>query len=353
MTGALLHVRNLRKSFPARRGLFGSAGRAVVAADNVSFQMNAGETLALIGESGCGKSTTGRLILRLIEPDAGQVLFEGEDLNSLDAAGLRAFRAKAQLIFQDPYASFNPSMTMGAALAEPLRLHTKLGKAERAARINRLLRLTGLNEGFAARYPHQLSGGQRQRIAIARAIAAGPKLIVCDEPVSALDVSIRAQILNLLKDLQREYGLALLFISHDIGAVAHIADRIAIMYLGRIVETGTADQIFNEPRHPYTHALFSAIPRLGPVTAGRSKKLMPGDPPSPLAPPPGCHLHPRCSHAVAVCPSAVPPLTADANGHATACHIWETIEAGDVISAAAPVPVHLEKLIAAYEPRNA
>jgi oligopeptide/dipeptide ABC transporter ATP-binding protein len=351
MSAPLLDVRDLSKSFPTGGAFAGWAAKEIRAVDGVTFQVNAGETLALIGESGCGKSTAGRLILRLIEPTGGKVFFDGLDLSSLNAKALRDFRAKAQLIFQDPYASLNPSMSIGAALAEPLMLHTGLSKAGRSCRIAELLNLVGLNKEYAARYPHELSGGQRQRVAIARALAADPKLIVCDEPVSALDVSIQAQILNLLKDLQQKFGLAYLFISHDLGVVRHIAGRVAIMYLGRIVETGTADQIFREPRHPYTQALFSAIPLLR-LQPGGAKRLLSGDPPSALAPPAGCHLHPRCPHAIAECRSASPALISEAGGHATACHIWRTIEWRQTVPSDAPMPPYLKKLVAAFEQRN-
>jgi peptide/nickel transport system ATP-binding protein/oligopeptide transport system ATP-binding protein len=269
----------------------------------------------------------------------------------LDARALRDFRAKAQLIFQDPYASLNPSMSIGAALTEPLMLHAGLSKAGRRARVAELLSLVGLNKQHAGRYPHELSGGQRQRVAIARALAAGPKLIVCDEPVSALDVSIQAQILNLLKDLQQNFGLAYLFISHDLSVVRHIAGRVAIMYLGRIVETGTADQIFREPRHPYTQALFSAIPLLR-QQPGEVRQLLPGDPPSALAPPAGCHLHPRCPHAIPECRYSSPALASDEEGHATACHIWRAIGGRLTVPADAPMPAYLKKLVAAFEERN-
>jgi oligopeptide/dipeptide ABC transporter ATP-binding protein len=348
LTNPLLDVRDLSKSFPVRRSFGGWTIKEIRAVDGLTFQVNAGETLALIGESGCGKSTVGRLILHLIVPTCGKVFFKGLDLSRLDAKTLRGFRAEAQLIFQDPYASLNPSMTIGSALAEPLMLHANLSKGDRLARSAELLRLVGLNNEHAARYPHELSGGQRQRVAIARALAVDPKLIVCDEPVSALDVSIRAQILNLLKDLQESLGLAYLFISHDIGVVGHIADRIAIMYLGRIVETGTADQIFREPRHPYTQALFSAIPLVQPRSQG-AKQLLPGDPPSALSPPTGCHLHPRCPHAITACRSSVPALASEADGHATACHVWQSIDRGASVPAGAQMSPHLKKLVAAFE----
>jgi peptide/nickel transport system ATP-binding protein/oligopeptide transport system ATP-binding protein len=352
MSTPLLDVRNLSKSFPVRGAFAGRKGKEIRAVDGISFQINAGETLALIGESGCGKSTAGRLILHLIEPTSGKVFFNGQDLSRLDAKALRDFRAKAQLIFQDPYASLNPSMSIGGAIGEPLMLHSGLSNASRRDRIAELLTLVGLNKEYAARYPHELSGGQRQRVAIARSLAVNPKLIVCDEPVSALDVSIQAQILNLLKDLQQKFGLAYVFISHDIGVVRHIAGRIAIMYLGRIVETGTADQIFHEPRHPYTQALFSAIPLLRPKSRG-AKQLLPGDPPSALSPPPGCYLHPRCPYAIKECRFAPPSLVSEPDGHATACHVWRAIDRRNAVPADAPMPPHLKKLVAAFEERSA
>jgi oligopeptide/dipeptide ABC transporter ATP-binding protein len=349
MTEPLLQVRDLEKRFVVRRSLLGRPLAEVRAVDGVSFDIRAGETLALVGESGCGKSTVGRLILALTEASAGTVRFDGQDIGTLRAQDLRALRAKAQLIFQDPYASLNPRMTVFATLAEPLRLHTQLNAADRRDRIAELLETVGLRPEAAQRYPHQFSGGQRQRIAIARALAPGPKLIVCDEPVSALDVSVRAQVLNLLRDLQQKFGLAYLFISHDLSVVKHIADRVAVMYLGRIVETGQTDPLFADPRHPYTRALLSAIPLPVPIKRP-ARVLLPGDPPSPISPPPGCHLHPRCAHATSVCTAERPPLQADAGGHATACHLWPTLGSG-----AGTVPADgvrnrsLEKLILAFQ----
>src|SRR4051794_21703662 len=257
---ALLEVDGLVKHFVAARSMFGRATAHVKAVDGVSFTVEAGKTLALVGESGCGKSTVSRLVLRLIEPDAGQVRFEGRDLLALDEAALRNFRRDAQIIFQDPYASLNPRMTVSQILTEPLALHDLVPAARRRERVEELLRLVGLEPRFAPRYPHEFSGGQRQRIVIARALAVEPKLIVCDEPVSALDVSIRSQVLNLLRDLQQRLGLAYIFISHDLAVVKHIADHVAVMYLGRIVETAPTEELFANPRHPYTQALLSAIP---------------------------------------------------------------------------------------------
>ena len=345
---ALLTARNLSKEFVASRSFLGRTTSAVRAVDDISFDICAGETLALVGESGCGKSTAGRLILRLIEPSAGTVMFDGRDLASLGPVELRKFRATAQLIFQDPYASLNPRMTVAATLAEPLMLHTDITVADRRTRVAELLQTVGLKSEHAARFPHEFSGGQRQRIAIARALAAGPKLIVCDEPVSALDVSIRAQVLNLLKDLQQRLGLAYLFISHDLGVVRHIGTRVAVMYLGRIVETGTTAEVFAQPRHPYTQALLSAIPMPQPARGGR-RRLMAGDPPSPLHPPSGCHLHPRCPHTAELCRTSVPKLTEEPGAHATASHHWRTIDSRGAMPVDTTWSPNLKRLVAAFD----
>jgi oligopeptide/dipeptide ABC transporter ATP-binding protein len=346
MTAPLLEVEGLVKHFVGRRSIIGRPTTFVKAVDGVSFTVHAGETLALVGESGSGKSTVGRVVLRLIDPTAGSVTFAGRDVLALGAEDLQAFRRRAQIIFQDPYASLNPRMTINQMLNEPLALHDLVPAARRRERIAELLRMVGLEPRFARRYPHEFSGGQRQRLVIARALAVEPKLIVCDEPVSALDVSIRSQVLNLLRDLQRALGLAYIFISHDLAVVKHIADRIAVMYLGRIVESAPADVLFATPRHPYTRALLSAIPVPRP-RAHRSRLILQGDVPSPLRPPPGCHLHLRCPHAVDRCRRERPPL-ADDGGHATACHRWRELSSADTIIPADGRSPALERLVSVF-----
>ena len=322
MDQPLLRVANLVKNFPARGSVLAHASEQVHAVADVSFEISAGETLGLVGESGCGKSTAGRCILRLIEPTSGGVWLEGRSVTDLDGKALGALRRDMQIIFQDPYASLNPRMTVGAIIGEALTIH-KLAKtrAEFSERVVELLQLVGLNADHMRRYPHEFSGGQRQRIGIARALAVSPKLIVCDEPVSALDVSIQAQIVNLLADLQEEFRLAYLFIAHDLAVVQHISTRVAVMYLGRIVELAPAEELFGNPRHPYTEALLSAVPTPDP-TARRQRIRLEGDIPNPIHPPPGCHFHTRCPiRQLPLCSSERPPLKETAGGHWLACHL--------------------------------
>jgi oligopeptide/dipeptide ABC transporter ATP-binding protein len=318
---ALLEVRDLVKHFQIGRGL-------VRAVDGVSFSIERGETLGLVGESGCGKTTTGRCILQLERPTAGQVLFEGRDLLKASPAEMRAVRRKMQVIFQDPYSSLNPRMTVGQIIAEPLAVHGIVtGAAARAARVRDLLQRVGLNPRHAARYPHEMSGGQRQRVGIARALAMEPSLIVCDEPVSALDVSIQAQIINLLEDLQSEFGLTYLFIAHDLAVVRHISDRVAVMYLGKIAELADRKTLYDNPRHPYTRALLSAVPIPDPeLEAKRERIVLGGEVPSPLNPPSGCVFHPRCPIMVDRCRTEVPRLRELATGHGAACHLADVDE---------------------------
>jgi oligopeptide/dipeptide ABC transporter ATP-binding protein len=345
---ALLEVDGLVKHFVAARSVFGRPTAHVRAVDGVSFAVEAGKTLALVGESGCGKSTVSRLVLRLIEPDAGSVRFEGRDLLALDADQLRSFRRDAQIIFQDPYASLNPRMTVSQILTEPLALHDLVPAARRRERVEELLRLVGLEPRFARRYPHEFSGGQRQRIAIARALAVEPKLVICDEPVSALDVSIRSQILNLLRDLQDRLGLAYIFVSHDLAVVKHIADRVAVMNLGVIVETADAQALFASPRHPYSRALLSAIPLPKPQ-AKRSRIVLQGEMPSALDPPAGCRFHTRCPYVIDRCRIEVPQLLADEAGHATACHRTAELPPPETVTAMdSGFSPALEKLVAAF-----
>ncbi len=316
----LVEARGLTKHFPVRRGMFARRQDWVRAVDGVSFAIEPGRTLGVVGESGCGKSTTAKLILKLEEPTGGDILFDGQPLAKLGAEGLRRYRRSVQAVFQDPYASLSPRMRVGAIIAEPLVTNEKLDAREVRARVARLLELVGLPERAADLFPHEFSGGQRQRIAIARALALSPRLVVLDEPVSALDVSIRAQILNLLVDLQRDLGLAYLFIAHDLAAVAHMSHTIVVMYLGRIVEHGPAKTVATDPKHPYTQALFAAALPSHPDEV-REEIIRTGEVPSPINPPAGCHFHPRCPHADHRCAAEVPRL-APAHGRDVACHLY-------------------------------
>lgn len=317
MSENILVAKNIKKYFPIKKGFFLKHVADVKAVDDVSLTVKKGETLGLVGESGCGKSTLGRTLIRLYEPTAGEITFEGQNFLTSRGHDLRKHRKDIQMIFQDPYASLDPRMTIGQIIEQPFVIRNILKPEEREAKVKELLQLVGLRPSHINRYPHEFSGGQRQRISIARAIALNPKLIICDEPVSALDVSIQAQILNLLKDLQEKLGLTYIFISHDLSVIEHICDRIAVMYLGKIVEIGTREEIFNHPQHPYTQALLGSIPSIG---TGKKKmaKILTGEIPSPINPPPGCSFHPRCSHKIDRCSKEIPHLEGN-DTHQSAC----------------------------------
>lgn len=325
MSENILEVKNLKKHFPIRKGLLMKQVGSVKAVDDVSFQVRKGETLGLVGESGCGKSTLGRTLIRLYEPSEGDITFEGQNFLKVKGKKLRAMRKDMQMIFQDPYASLDPRMTIGQILSQPFEIHGILNRAQRVEKAKKLLEIVGLKASQINRYPHEFSGGQRQRICIARAMALEPRLVIADEPVSALDVSIQAQILNLLKDLQREFNLTYVFISHDLSVIEHFCDRVAVMYLGKIVEVATRDELFKNPKHPYTKALIAAIPRVGEGKK-QMKKSLSGEVPSPINPPSGCPFHPRCPQYIGdVCKTKVPSLAnyGQATEHKAACWLYE------------------------------
>jgi oligopeptide transport system ATP-binding protein len=319
-TDALLEVNNLKKHFPIKGGVFSKTIGYVYAVDGVSFTLHYGETLGLVGESGCGKSTTGRTVLRLLEPTDGDIKFEGQEITRVDKGEMRALRRQMQIIFQDPYASLNPRMTVGSIIGEPLEIHKIARGSAKEDQVSSLLQKVGLRAEDMRKYPHEFSGGQRQRIGIARALGLNPKLIVCDEPVSALDVSIQAQVINLLEDLQEEFSLSYLFIAHNLNVVEHISDRVAVMYLGKIVELASDTDLYNNPQHPYTEALLSAVPLPDP-TIEKKRIILQGDVPSPINPPSGCHFHTRCPYKEKICEEEVPEFKDIGGGHWVACHL--------------------------------
>ncbi|MCO6415087.1 dipeptide ABC transporter ATP-binding protein [Siccirubricoccus sp. KC 17139] len=332
-TAPLVEVRDLRKHFPVRRGLFGTGSGQVHAVDGISFAVAPGETLGLVGESGCGKSTAGRALLRLVQPSEGEIRFRGHDITRLNEPAMLPYRRSMQMIQQDPYASLNPRMTAGEIVEEPLVIHRMGSRVERQERVVQLFERVGLRPEQRHAYPHEFSGGQRQRIGIARALALSPALIVCDEPVSALDVSIQAQIINLLTDLQEELGLSYLFVAHDLAVIEHISHRVAVMYLGRIVELTDRTSLFETPLHPYTEALLSAVPIARVSARGRKRVVLSGDVPSPVNRPSGCHFHTRCPYAHARCRLEEPALRAVRDGHLVACHLHD---AGPALPLARP-----------------
>ena len=350
--GVLLHVDKLKMHFPITKGIiFQRQVGAIKAVDGISFDMYKGETLGLVGESGCGKSTTGRAILQLYRPTSGEVVFEGIDLVATKGEDLRKMRRRMQMIFQDPYASLNPRMTVGSIIGEPLEVHNiGANRAERQERVQELLKIVGLNPYFVNRYPHEFSGGQRQRIGVARALAVNPAFIVCDEPISALDVSIQAQVINLLEDLQEELGLTYLFIAHDLSVVRHISNRIAVMYLGKMVELADRDDLYANPLHPYTQALLSAVPIPDPaIELKRKRIILEGDVPSPANPPQGCHFCTRCPRVMDVCRTEEPPFKDYGSGHFAACWLYEDVPGKTPLSAQEKHALHAAAMGAPME----
>jgi oligopeptide/dipeptide ABC transporter ATP-binding protein len=348
----LLEARGLRKTFVARRPLF-SAPTLVRAVDGVDLEIRRGETFSIVGESGCGKSTLARLLIRLLDPSEGGVIYEGKDIATLPEEEMRVLRRDLQFIFQDPFSSLNPRMTVGALIEEPMKAHGLGDQAERRAEVARLLRRVGLRPEYSDRYPHEFSGGQRQRIGIARALATRPKLLIGDEPVSALDVSVQAQVINLLEDLKEEYGLTLVVIAHDLAVVRHMSDRVGVMYLGEIVEIGPAEEFFAQPLHPYSRALLAAIPAPDPRRRGRAPPALAGDIPNPTAPPPGCRFHTRCPFAEERCRQERPVLRDAGNERRVACHFFETLEPGEGLPEPLARAPHVEKRMALYRERAA
>jgi oligopeptide transport system ATP-binding protein len=344
--GVLVEIKHVKKYFPIRKGVLQREVARVHAVDDVSFAVRAGETLGLVGESGCGKSTLGRTIVRLLEPTAGEISFEGQRIEDFGARQLRPLRRQMQMVFQDPYASLNPRKRVGTIIGDPMKIHSLGDAKQRKAWVEELLETVGLSPEHYNRFPHEFSGGQRQRIGIARALALRPKLIVADEPVSALDVSIQSQMLNLLEDLQNEFNLTYIFIAHDLGVVRHVSDRIAVMYLGKLVELSPAEELYTRPIMPYTEALLSAVPIPDPdLAAARERIVLEGDVPSPIDPPSGCRFHPRCRYATQVCREVEPPLVEYGNGHLAACHHPLNVDAAALQRAqvAASTPVATEE----------